>query len=116
MLRLLADENFNGYILRGLLHRRPKMLLARVQDVGMGKALDPAILQWAALHDYILLTHDRATVPDFAYERVVTGQPMPGVFVVNDRLSLRKVIDEICFLDEHTEQEEWDCLVVYLPL
>ena len=41
---------------------------------------------------------------------------MPGVFVVNDRISLRQVIDEICFLDEYTEQNEWDCLVVYLPL
>ncbi|HRX02695.1 MAG: DUF5615 family PIN-like protein [Anaerolineae bacterium] len=116
MLRLLADENFSGHIVRGLLHRRPELMLVRVQDVGLGEADDPVILEWAAAHGHILLTHDRATVPDYAYQRVVSGQQMPGVFVVNDRISLRQVIDEICFLDEYTEQNEWDCLVVYLPL
>ncbi len=44
MLRLLADENFNGYIIRGLLYRRPDLALVRVQDVGLGEADDPTIL------------------------------------------------------------------------
>ena len=35
MLRLLADENFNGVIVRGLLLRRPDMDLFRVHDVGL---------------------------------------------------------------------------------
>jgi hypothetical protein len=116
MLRLLADENFNGYIVRGLRHRRPNLEVVRVQDIGLGKASDPAILNWAADHNYILLTHDRATVPEFAYERVMTKQPMPGVFVVNDRLGLWHAIDEILFLDECSDQDEWNQLVVYLPL
>jgi predicted nuclease of predicted toxin-antitoxin system len=116
MLRLLADENFNGYIVRGLLHRRPHLEVVRVQDVGLGNASDPTILNWAADHNYILLTHDRATVPDFAYERVTAGQPMPGVFVVNDRLVPSQTIDEILFLDECSDQNEWNQLVVYLPL
>ena len=38
------------------------------------------------------MTHDRATMPDFAYARVITGQPMSGVFIVNDRMSMRQVI------------------------
>ena len=40
-------------------------------------------------------THDQATVPDFAFERILAGKPMPGVFVMNDRLALRQAIDEI---------------------
>lgn len=116
MLRLLANENFNGYIVRGLLRRRPNLELARVQDVGLGEADDATILQWTATHNYILLTHDRATMPDFAYQRVAAGQPMPGVFVLSDRLSLRQAIDELLFLDEFSEQDEWKNLVVYLPL
>ena len=35
MLRLLADENFNGEIVRGLLLRRPGANVAGVQDVGL---------------------------------------------------------------------------------
>ncbi|GEM_PF-1916250 len=33
MLRLLADENFNGDILRGLALREPKLDVVRIQDV-----------------------------------------------------------------------------------
>ena len=103
MLRLLADENFNGYIVRGLLRRRPDLALIRIQEVGMAAADDLAVLDWAAVHNRILLTHDRATVPDYAYQRVVAGQAMPGVFVVSDRLSLQQVIEEILLLDEYSE-------------
>ena len=35
MLRLAADENFNGDIVRGLLRRNPKLDIVRVQDVGL---------------------------------------------------------------------------------
>ncbi len=116
MLRLLADENLSGYIVRGLLRRRPGLTLVRVQDIGLREADDPTILEWAAEHDYILLTHDRATMPDFAYDRIIAGKAMPGLFVLSDQLSLRHAIDEILFLDDCSEQEEWRGLIVYLPL
>jgi hypothetical protein len=35
MLRLLADESFNGDIVRGLFLRQPDLDLVRVQDVGL---------------------------------------------------------------------------------
>ena len=37
MWRLLADENFNGDIVRGVLLRHPDLDLVRVQDVGLGR-------------------------------------------------------------------------------
>ena len=80
MLRLLADENFNGRIVRGLLRRRPDLDLVRVQDIGLGHTVDVTILAWAAQQDRVLLTHDQKTVPKHAYERVEIGLPMPGVF------------------------------------
>jgi predicted nuclease of predicted toxin-antitoxin system len=116
VLRLLSDENFNGDIVRGLLLRRPDLALVRVQDVGLGAAEDPVVLAWAAANDRIVLTHDRATMPDFAYARVQAGESMPGVFVLNDRLPVRQAIDELLLLDEGSEQAEWAGLVVYLPL
>jgi hypothetical protein len=48
MLRLLADENFNGDIVRGLMLRQPGLDLVRVQDVGLAGADDSDILAWAA--------------------------------------------------------------------
>ena len=116
MLRLLADENFNGDIARGLLLRNPNIDLIRVQDVSLAETEDPPILEWAAMHNRIVVIHDRATMPDFAYDRIVDGQQIPGVFVLNDRMPIQQAIEELLLLDECSDQAEWPDLVVYLPL
>ncbi len=41
MLRLLADENFNGDIVRALLLRQPDLNIVRVQDVGLPAQVIP---------------------------------------------------------------------------
>ena len=56
MLRLLTDENFNGSIVRGLVRRQPEIDLVRVQDIGLSRADDRAVLAWAAHEGRVLLT------------------------------------------------------------
>lgn len=116
MLRLLSDENFNGDIVRGLFLRQSNLDLLRVQDIGLREVDDLTILNWAARDGRILLTHDRATMPDFAYNRLVAGEPMAGMFVVNDRMPIRQAIDELLLLATCSNQEEWSGIVLYLPL
>ena len=125
MLSLLSDENFNGDIVRGLFLRQPNLDLVRVQDVGLQEVDDPSILAWAADNGRIILTHDlgeakalrdRATMPDFAYERLVKEEPMIGLFVINDRMPIRQAIDELSLLIDCTEQAEWKGIVLYLHL
>jgi hypothetical protein len=116
MLRLLADENFNGDIVRGLFLRLPDLDLVRVQDVGLTSAEDPDVLAWAAANNRLVLTHDRATMTDHAYERVAAGHPMPGVFVLNDRFPVGQAIEELLLLIACTEQVEWNDRAVHVPL
>jgi len=116
MLRLLADQNFNADIVRGLLLRRPDLDVVRAQDVGLAGADDPHLLAWAAENDRIILTHDRATMPDYAYERVAAGEGMPGVFILNDRFPVGQAIQDILLMDACSEQAEWSGRAVYLPL
>lgn len=115
MLRLLADENFNGDAVDGVLARRPELDLFRVQDVGLSGVDDPGVLDWAAANNRILLTHDKATVPDHANDRVRDGRPMPGVFVAH-RMTVRDIIEEVLILDAASEMAEWADQVIYLPL
>jgi hypothetical protein len=116
MLSLLADENLNGDIVRGLLLRRADLDIARVQDFSLSGLDDADVLAWAAEQQRIVLTHDRATMPDYAFQRVVAKEPMPGLFVINDRLPVGHAIDEILLLDECSAQAEWHGRVVYLPI
>ncbi len=116
MLRLLADENFNGDIVRGLILRQRDLDIVRVQDVGLAGADDPTVLAWAAENNRIILTHDRATMPDFSYERVAAGVRMPGVFILNDRFPVGQAIDEILLMDACSEQAEWNGRAIHVPL
>ncbi len=116
MLRLLADENFNSDIVRGLLRRKPDLDLVRVQDVGLSGADDPTVLEWTAQHGRVLLTHDVSTVTRDAYERVRTGQSMPGIFEVSRSVAIGTAIEDILLLAEYSLEGEWEGQVRYLPL
>ena len=116
MLRLAADENFNGDIVRGLLRRNQELDVVRVQDAGFSGADDPAVLQWAADQGRIVITHDIATLARFAFDRVAAGQPMPGVFEVQSVAGIGQTIDDLILLAECSHEGEWEGQVRYLPL
>jgi hypothetical protein len=116
MLRLLADENFNGDIVRGLSLRQPHLDIVRVQDVGLAGVDDPGLLYWAAENNRIILTHDRATMVGYAYDLVAAGTMMAGVFILSDRFAVGQAIEEILLMVACTEQAEWSGIVVHLPL
>ena len=95
MLRLAADENLNGNIVRGLLRRNPQVDIVRVQDVGLSGANDPAVLEWAATENRVVVTHDVSTLAGHAFARVTAGQPMPGVFAVPSLVAVGRAIDDL---------------------
>ncbi len=116
MWRLLADENFSGDIVRGLRLRQSDLDIVRVQDVGLAGSDDADLLAWAAENDRIVLTHDRASMPDYAYQRLARAESMPGVFILNDRFPVGRGVQEIELVTACSEHAEWNGRVVYLPL
>jgi hypothetical protein len=116
MLRLAADENFNGDIVRGLRRRNPELDLVRVQDVGLTGADDPSVLEWAAREGRIVVTHDVSTLAHYAFERVAAGRRMPGVFAVSSQASIGLAIDGLLLLVECSLDGEWEGQVRFLPL
>jgi hypothetical protein len=116
MLRMLADENFNNDIVRGVRRRLAGVDLIRVQDAGLSGADDPTVLQWAAEQDRVLLTHDVNTISAFAYERVRAGAAMPGVFEVGRKVAPAVAIEELVLLATCSLDGEWAGQVRHLPL
>jgi hypothetical protein len=116
MIPLLADENFNNQIVRGILRRNPKVDIVRIQDMGLTGIDDPTVLEWAAQQQRVILTHDVATMTNFAYERVKAGQSMPGLFEVSRRVPIGLAIEEILLIAECSLQGEWEGQVRFLPL
>lgn len=108
MVKLLADAAFNGTAFDAALAQRPDLDLIRVQDVGLRTAPDPVILEWAATAGRVLLTHDRQTMPGFAYDRVRAGLPMPGVIVLRDEPErIGVLVEAVILVALCSERAEW---------
>jgi hypothetical protein len=116
MLHLLTDEDFDGRLTNALLARVPGLDLVRAQDVGLMQTPDPDILSWAAAEGRIVLTHDRNTMTGFANPRLASGQPMRGLFVVDQQAPLGRILDDLEAMAAASEMEEWQGRVVFIPL
>jgi predicted nuclease of predicted toxin-antitoxin system len=116
VIRLLADQNFNGRILNGLARRQPAIDALHIRDIGLSAAADSVILERTASEGRILLTHDRQTVPGFAYARVSAGEPMPGVFLVSKALPIGQAIDEILLAVHCLSPDACRDIVKYFPM
>ena len=52
----------------------------------------------------------------YAFERIESGLPMPGVFEVGRSVAIGEAINDIILLAECSEDGEWEGQVRYLPL
>lgn len=116
MLRLITDENFDNRILRGLKNRNPDLDIVRVQDVGLAGVDDPGVLQWAAQEKRVLVSHDVTTITHYAYQRILRGKPMPGVFAIRTSVPIAQAIEDLLLLVECSQEGEWEGQIRYIPL
>ena len=116
MLRFAVDEDFDNRIVRGLLRLLPALDIVRAQDAGLIGKLDPAVLQWAAAENRVLLTHDASTMTKHAYARVESGNQMPGIFEVGQEILIGEAIADLILIATCSFDAEYEGQVRYLPL
>lgn len=115
-MRFAADENFNGTVLKLLRKRFPQLDIVRVQDTAMVQASDPALLEWAAHEDRIILTHDVQTLVGYAYARVQQGLPMPGVFLIPESLDVGIALAELELAIGAGNPQDFRDQVTFIPM
>jgi hypothetical protein len=113
---LLADENFNHRVLRGLRRRLPTIDCLPAQETEVYQHDDPDLLDWAAMHNRVVLTHDVNTMTKYAYERLAAGHTLPGVIVVPRELPIGVAIEELAILLYCSFPEEFPGRIIHLPL
>lgn len=116
MIKLLADENLDNTIIRGLLRQNPDIDIVRVQDIGLSGEDDPIVLEWAANEERVLLTHDVATITRYAYERLTKNLSMPGVIEIRTDTPIGRVIEDLFMILECGTADDLDGQIYYLPL
>ena len=114
--RFLADHDLNENIIDGALRREPTLEFIRAREVGLNGRPDSEVLAFAANNGYLLVSHDVNTMPGYAYTRLAAGEPMLGLFMVNQSEPIGPVIDSLVLVWSASEQEEWQGQVHFLPL
>ncbi|MFO0865109.1 MAG: DUF5615 family PIN-like protein [Gemmataceae bacterium] len=98
MVSLLADENFRSDIVFGLRQAEPALDIVRVQDVGLSEEADPIIVDRAASHGRLLLTHDRGSMIDCLKKKWAKSLPVAGVIIVETDVSTGRAVEDILLL------------------
>jgi predicted nuclease of predicted toxin-antitoxin system len=116
MLRLLADENFNHAIVRGMLRRLPALDVVTIQELILSGAPDPQVLEAAAHSERLLMTHDVNTIPAHVRRRIESGLRVPGIIEISATAAPGEVIDDLLILVQCSFDGEWENQIVRVPL
>lgn len=114
--RFLADHDLRERIVAGVLRRVPAAELLRCREVGLDRHPDPDVLDYAARHGLIVVSHDVNTMPASAYERLREGRIPAGLLMARQEDPIAPIIDSRVPIWLSTDAEEWHGTVEFLPL
>ncbi|NJM73152.1 MAG: DUF5615 family PIN-like protein [Scytonema sp. RU_4_4] len=117
-LKYLLDENVDKVYQRQFLRRHPNFIMWVVGEPGAPSrgALDPEILCWCEEHDFLLVTNNRTSMPVHLAEHINQSRHVPGILILNDKLTIGQNIDELIFIAEASFDGEYQDQIVHLPL
>jgi hypothetical protein len=78
---------------------------------------DPEVLAWAAMEGRVLISNDRRSMVGFAYHRVKSGRPVPGLISTTNEQTVGATLNDISLIAESLSEEEMAVqVVIFLPL
>jgi Domain of unknown function (DUF5615) len=102
-IRFLADVSLNEHIVTGVLLLIPEI------DFQLGHELhglpDLQVLAYAAREGRSLVTQDLRSMPTHFGEFIET-EDVPGIFMISQKISIRRAIDELILIWAASEAEE----------
>lgn len=117
-LKYLLDENVDP-IYKTQLHRRnPDIVMWVVGEPGTPPrgTLDPDILCWCEKYNFVLVTNNRTSMPVHLTDHIAADRHVPGIFILNPKLSLGQTIEDLIFVAEASFENEYQDRIVNLPV
>ena len=115
-VRYLFDEDFNDRVVRGFRRQRPAVDAVRVYDVGLTEAEDTHVIEWAARHRRVVVSHDRRTMSRFARERIAARLPIARLILVHQDRPIGAAIEDLVLISGLVAAEELRDMILFLPL
>lgn len=114
--RFLADNDLNDAIVTGILRREPAVEFARLREFDLDQSSDADVLRFAAVHGWIVVSHDVNTMTAAAYALLAANEPMGGLLLVHQADAISPTLDSLVLIWSASEGEEWTGLIEFLPL
>ncbi|SRR2546427_10790564 len=105
--RFFADHDLNEHIVHGVLRREPAIEFLRARDVGLHERSDAEVLEYAATHQLIIVSHDVNTMPATAYSRIRIGTPVADLLMVKQSDPGGMIIEDLILIWSASAAEEW---------
>jgi len=117
-IRFLLDENVDPLYRQELLAREPAIVVWKVGDVSTppDSTLDPEILIWCEQNSFILVTNNRKSMPPHLENHLAQGQHVPGIFVMNPKMSVGETIEDLLLVWGASEEREYHDNIWFLPI
>jgi hypothetical protein len=117
-IRLLLDENVDPLYRQELLRCEPRLVVWRVGDISAppDSTLDSDILIWCEQHAFILVTNNRKSMPPHLQDHLAQGRHVPGILVMNPKMSVGETIEELVLICGASEEKEYHDRISFLPV
>ncbi len=118
MLKYLIDENLPPIYAEQIRRRRADIVVRSVGEPGAPErgTLDPDILCWCEVNQFVLFTNNRASMPIHLKGHIAKGRHIPGILTLNPSMSIGQTIDELITLAETAFEDEFQDRIDFLPI
>ena len=113
-VRFQADADLNQKILTAVLRLEPTVDFRTSHAANLIGVPDIGVLEAAAAQGRVLVSHDKATMPD-AFARFVLTRESPGVLIVRRGFKLSDLAEDLVLIWSASESEEWVNRIIYIP-
>ena len=114
-IRFQADADLSQIILLATIRREPALDFQTAAAGGLLGLSDPEVLERTNQTGWVLVTHDRRTMPEH-FAKFIAHAKCPGVIVVPQSMSVSAAVSDLLLIWSATDQEEWINRICVLPL
>ncbi len=117
-IHYLIDENVGPLYKQQLLKKSSEVRVYAVGDPGcpLRGTLDPEILFWCEENLCILVTNNRASMPPHLAAHLTQGHHIPGILILNERMSIGEMIEELLLIAEEGIPSAYQDHITFLPV
>lgn len=78
--------------------------------------LDPEILIWCEIYNFILVTNNRKSMPKHLADHLAEGHHIPGIFAIDPSKNIGETLTELIMIAGASFSGEYQDRIEYLPL